>query len=77
MSETVTSVSFQDCLHELIDAGIPAAQQEYLRWRARSQARLGYKEVIAFVEGFTHQFLFEITEEMLEEVKSKSVHALG
>jgi hypothetical protein len=29
MSEIVTSASFQDCLHELIEAGGAAAQQEY------------------------------------------------
>jgi hypothetical protein len=36
-----------------------------------------YSKVIAFVESFSHQFLFEITEEMLEETKRRSVHALG
>jgi hypothetical protein len=33
MSEAVTSVSFQDCLHELIEAGGAAAVQEYQSWR--------------------------------------------
>lgn len=77
MSETVTSVSFQDCLHELIEAGGAAAQQEYRSWRARPLNRPAYGKVIAFVESFTHRFLFEITEEMLEETKRRSVHALG
>jgi hypothetical protein len=77
MSETISSVSFQDCFHELIEAGGAAAQQEYRSWRARPLNRPEYGKVIAFVESFTHRFLFEINEEMLEESKRHSLHALG
>lgn len=72
----VTSVSFDDFRHDLIDAG-GKAQQVYLSWHARPEARPDYRDVIFFVEGFVHRFLFTITEEMLEETMKRSEHALG
>lgn len=75
--QTITSVSFQDCLHELIEAGGAAGRQEYQSWRDRPLRRPEYGKVIPFVESFTHRFLFEITEEMLAETKRCSEHALG
>ena len=77
MDAPVTAVSFEDCRRELIDAGGPAAQHAYMSWRARMESRPDYKEVISFVERFIHRFLFMITEEMLEETKKRSSHALG
>ena len=73
----VLSVSFEDCRRELIEAGGPAAQEVYRRWRARAESQPAYKDVVAFVEGFTHQYLFTITEDQLEAAKRRSQHALG
>lgn len=77
MQERVTEVSFADCYRELVEAGGPHAQKLYAEWRHRMQDKPGYDQVVSFVEGFTHRFLFQITEANLDDVRSRSAHALG
>jgi hypothetical protein len=77
MPEPVTHVSFQACYAELVENGGPAAQRVYRDWRRRMQACPAYAEVVNFVEGFTHRFLFSVTEEMLCDARARSEHALG
>lgn len=71
-----TEVTLHDLQSDLIRPSGPEAERVYLAWRSRTRIS-GYEEVIPFVEGFTHRFLYEITEDLLEEVKRRSKHALG
>lgn len=77
MQERVTEVSFADCYRELVEAGGPHAQKLYAEWRHRTQDKPGYDQVVSFVEGSTHRFLFQITEANLDDVRNRSAHALG
>ena len=77
MSDAVTEVSFETCHRELIDNGGDEARRVYRAWRSRMEQQAPYQEVVSFVEGFTHRFLFTITQEMLESVVRRSDHALG
>jgi hypothetical protein len=76
-SELVRSVSFQDCVTELVDSGSLSAKEAFEAWKRRPLRHPEYTEVIALVEGLTHNFLYTISEEMLDETKASSEHALG
>lgn len=76
MSEASLEVTFADFRRELIDRGGPVAELEYRKWHER-KLWPGYEEVIPFVENFSHKALFRVTEDMLNDVKSRSGHALG
>ena len=76
MTEKIASLSFDDLHRELILSGGSKAQDAYADWRKRRTWR-GYEKVIRFVEGFSHQFLYSITAETLDDVKKRSEHALG
>jgi hypothetical protein len=69
----IAAVSFEDCRRELIDSG-DAARMAYEDWNTRTDLK---NEVVPFVEGFTHRAFFAISEEMIEETKKRSEHALG
>lgn len=68
------TVSFSDCCDELLFKGNTQCQNSYNYWTRRPEIRA---EVVPFVEGFTHSFLFRATRADYEAVVSTSGHALG
>jgi hypothetical protein len=66
-------VSFADCKRELLGRANANGRTVYNEWRRRPH----WDEVVAFVEGFTHRHLFELTPDMLRAVMESSVHPLG
>ncbi|MGO9613052.1 MAG: hypothetical protein ACLPX5_08455 [Dissulfurispiraceae bacterium] len=73
MTSAIESFSFNDCRRELLDNAGPVAQSAYVKWRQRP----GGEEVVSFVEGFTHNYLFSLASEKIRSVISHSAHALG
>ena len=71
--ERVMSVSFDDCLNELVRPGGPAVNAIYQRWLSHP-AR---KEVHTFVQKFRHDYLFDVTQEEVRDVARRTCHALG
>ncbi len=65
-------VGFEDCQRELLDRVDGEATRRYREWRGRS----GHSEVVAFVENFTHRYLYEITPVQARSVMARSGHAL-
>lgn len=66
-------VGFDDCKRELLNRAGGYALSQYHRWRIRP----GYGEVVAFVENFTHRYLYELTPAQVRSVARCSQHALG
>ena len=67
------TISFQDCKSALLDKSGSAGNAAYEKWRARPDG----KEVVQFVEGFTHAHLLTLTTASIRTVMSASSHALG
>lgn len=67
------SISFQDCKSALLDKSGDAGHDAYDEWCARPDG----KEVVEFVEGFTHSHLLTLTTASVREVMNTSGHALG
>src|ERR1700733_5839555 len=66
-------VSFADCKRELLGRANANGRAAYNEWRQRPHRH----EVVAFVEGFTHRHLFDLTPDMLRAVMESSAHPLG
>jgi hypothetical protein len=66
-------VSFANCKRELLGRANAKGRATYSEWRQRP----GRDEVVAFVEGFTHRNLFELTPDTLRAVMKSSAHPLG
>lgn len=66
-------VSFADCKRELLERANANGRAAYNEWRQRPH----WDEVVAFVEGFTHRRLFELTTDMVRAVMENSTHPLS
>lgn len=67
------SVSFDDCRRELLTDANDRCLAAYRKWRSRP----GYGEVVKFVEGFTHSFLFTIEPGDILDIAERSSPPLG
>ena len=66
-------ISFDDCRAQLLDKSGKAGHGAYAEWRARANGR----DVVRFVESFTHETLLRLTPADMKSVMSESDHALG
>jgi hypothetical protein len=64
---------FDVAYDELIENGGAGARAAYKTWRERR----GYEGVVEFVTTFTHEYLYRITPEELQDTRAGSEHALG
>lgn len=67
-------VSFADCISELVNKDSRKADNVYQHWLSRKDLQT---EVIPFVQGFTHNKLYEFTRGDYEAAVQASAHALG
>ncbi|WP_157659667.1 hypothetical protein [Burkholderia ubonensis] len=67
------AISYFDCCRDLLDRAGRPARDVLADWRARS----GYGHVVAFVENFTHRYLFALSPNDVRNVIRNSTHALG
>lgn len=67
------SVSFDDCSEELLAGANAHCLAAYRGWRSRP----GYEDVVKFVEGFTHSYLFTIEPRDILDIVKRSSHPLG
>jgi len=80
LTHTITEVPFEDVRRELILGGGATAAEIYSTWRRQRQTWTGYEGIAPFVEATNHQFLYTVTEQMVDDVKRHSTpseHALG
>jgi hypothetical protein len=66
-------VSFKSCCEDLLRPGALGAHYAIQRWRGNSL----YRDVIPFVENFTHRYLFELGNGTVRDIVARSSHALG
>ena len=65
--------SFDDCRLELLSKANTRGQAAYQQWRKRD----GYQEVVRFVEGFTHRFIYTLAPADMHDAVERTGHALG
>lgn len=66
-------LTFNNCYDELVVRASPRGQSTYAEWVDRQ----GYEDVVKFVKEFSHSYLFTISSAEIENVISRSQHALG
>jgi len=68
-----TRITFDDCCNELLGRGATGGLQALDRWSCNPRLR----EVVPFVKGFAHEYLFTLGPDTVRDVISRSTHALG
>lgn len=66
-------VTFDDCCQDLLRPGAIGAARALQAWRRNTL----YREVVPFIENFSHRFLYELGPESVRDVIKRSRHALG
>ncbi|WP_342114573.1 hypothetical protein [Pseudoduganella sp. OTU4001] len=68
-----TQITFDNCCQDLLRPGATGATRALQAWRRNAL----YREVVPFVENFSHRFLYELGPESVRDVIMRSRHALG
>lgn len=71
--EKKTPITFDDCCSELLGRGATGGREALDRWSRNPR----FREVVPFVKGFVHEHLFTLGPGAVQDVISRSTHALG
>jgi len=66
-------VTFDDCCRDLLLPGTDKAEAKLKAWQSNAY----YREVVPFVENFSHRYLYELTPAAIQDVIERTNHALG
>lgn len=67
------NITFADCFNHLMTHASSRGRHAYREWEQRP----GYGEVVAFVKGFSHTYIYSVTSTEIADVIKLSDHALG